>query len=405
MINQTIKKSCNIDNHDLLPQSKIHINLDALVNNIKVLKSKCLSGVELMAVVKANGYGHGAVMVAKTALKNGASFLAVARIHEAVELISAGINAPILLFGDVLLSQVEWLLLNGVRITIGSLDAAKSLSDAILRCPYKSSVKVHIKVDTGMGRLGFVISSSKANFNRVVDEIIYINSMEGVDVEGIYTHFSNSDVKDKSDTNGQIQKFNNLIDALKKRGVVPKICHASNSAAIIEIPEGHFNMVRAGVAMYGLFPSDEISRDAIKLEPVMSVTSKIIHLKDVPAGFKVSYGSTHVTSTPTKIATVPIGYADGYNRLLSSKAEMLVKGTRCKVVGRVCMDYTMIDVGDIKDVQVGDEVVVMGRQGNQEILADEIARHINTINYEVVCSFDRRMPTIFQQAHQTDSSL
>ncbi|MBF0378875.1 MAG: alanine racemase [Desulfamplus sp.] len=421
-----MKCPINISNN-LLPQSKIYINLNALANNVKKLKARCSPDVALMAVVKANGYGHGAVLVAKTALQNGASSLAVARIHEAVELREAGIEAPILLFGDVLPCQLEWLALNGVSITIGSLSSAKNISKAAKEIADSACVtrkylplddlakaknhngltpvvKVHIKVDTGMGRIGFVIpplsfsDSSKIEqlnqelFDKVVDEIIEMTTLDNIEVDGIYTHFANADIKDKSHVNEQIEKFNVLINALEKRGFKPRICHASNSAATIEIPEGHFNMVRAGISMYGLYPSDEINREVIELEPVMSVVSKIIHLKDVPSGFKVSYGSTYITSSPTKIATVPIGYADGYSRLLSSKGEMLVKGIRCKVVGRVCMDYTMIDVGNIPNVEVGDDVVVMGRQGDQEILADEIACHINTINYEVVCSFNRRMP-------------
>ncbi|MBF0413950.1 MAG: alanine racemase [Desulfamplus sp.] len=385
-------------NTNLFPQSRLIINLDALAKNIRALKAKCAPDTALMAVVKANAYGHGAVHVAKTALDNGASFLAVARIHEAVKLHGANIKlyktdiaAPILLFGDVLPSQVEWLALNNVRITVASLDSAKEISGAAIVCGQRA--KCHIKVDTGMGRLGFVVADNiKNEIEKIADEIIKITALDGIYVEGIYTHFANADVTDKSHVGEQIGKFKKLIDALADRGFKPEICHASNSAAIIESPDGHFNMVRAGIAMYGLWPSEEVNHYIIELEPVMSVASKIIHLKNVPSGFKVSYGSTHVTQLPTKIATVPIGYADGYNRLLSSKGEMLVKGRRCKVVGRVCMDYTMIDVGEIPDVEVGDDVVIMGRQGNEEILADEIAHHINTINYEVVCSFNRRIP-------------
>ncbi len=384
----------NID-HNLLPQSRVKINLSALANNIRLLKARCSSDVAFMAVVKANGYGHGAVSVAKTAFENGASFLAVARIHEAVELRESDIDLPTLLFGDVLPSQVEWLAINGVRITVSSLDCAKEISDAAIVCGQR--VKCHVKVDTGMGRLGFVVDNHFAGeIDKIADEIIKITTLGGLYVEGIYTHFANADIADKSHVNKQIDRFKKLLYALAKRGFKPEICHASNSAAIMETKEGHFNMVRAGISMYGLFPSDEVSRKAISLEPVMSVLSKIIYLKDVPSGFSVSYGSTYITPLPTKIATVPIGYADGYNRLLSSKGEMLVRGKRCKVVGRVCMDYTMIDVGAVIDVAVGDDVIIMGRQGDEEILADEIASHIDTINYEVVCSFNRRMPIEYE---------
>ncbi|MBF0204276.1 MAG: alanine racemase [Desulfamplus sp.] len=388
-------------NDNLIPQSRLYVNLDALARNIKALKAKCDPDVSLMAVVKANAYGHGAVSVSRTALENGASFLAVARIHEAVELRQAGIDAPLLLFGDALPSQVEWLAQHDVRVTIGSVDVARELADAACHCG--GTLKVHLKIDTGMGRLGFVVPEMVSliscerhdrAFDTAIDEIMGISTLDGLHVEGIYTHFANSDIRDKSHARGQVALFNRLICNLAKRGFKPEICHSANSAAIMEMPEGHFNMVRAGIAMYGLWPSDEINRDLIHIEPVMSVVSKIIHLKAVPSGFKVSYGSTHVTPLPTKIATVPIGYADGYNRLLSSKGDMLVRGIRCPVVGRVCMDYTMIDVGSVPDAKLGDDVVVMGRQGDHFISADEIARHINTINYEVVCSFNRRMPIV-----------
>lgn len=411
-----MKKINQIEDKNLMPQSRVHVDLSALAHNVRALKARCAPGVSLMAVVKADGYGHGALPVSRTALENGASFLAVARIHEAVELREAGITAPLLLFGDLLPSQVQWLAANSVRITISSLDMARDVASAALSCGHKA--KVHIKVDTGMGRLGFLLPDdglrragssgllheggmehtgsdcSPDGCIEAVDEIMEITALDGISVEGIYTHFANADLRDKSHAMGQLRRLNRLLCALEERGFKPEICHAANSAAIMELQEGHFNMVRAGIAMYGLWPSDEVNRDLIRLEPVMSVTSKIIHLKCVPPGFKVSYGSTHVTRTPTKIATVPIGYADGYSRLLSSKAEMLIRGVRCRVLGRICMDYTMVDVGHIPDVAYGDDVVVMGRQGDEEISADELARHIQTISYEVVCSFDRRMPVV-----------
>lgn len=424
MNDSNIVSCSNINNAHLMPQSKLHVDLSALASNVRALKAKCVPEVSLMAVVKANAYGHGAVEVSRTALKNGASFLAVARIHEAVELREAGIQAPLLLFGDVLPSQIEWLATHDVRISIGSVSVARDIAQVALCCGH--TIKVHLKVDTGMGRLGVVIpdvceedaldsspyssgldvgkeisdmdsASCQAQelfFAGAVDEIMEITGLDGLYVEGIYTHFANADISDKSHVNIQIKRLTRLFSVLEIRGFKPEIRHAANSAAIMEIPEGHFNMVRAGIAMYGLWPSDEINRNLIDLKPVMSVVSKIVHLKEVPAGFRVSYGSTYITLMPTKIATVPIGYADGYNRLLSSRGEMLVRGVRCKVIGRVCMDYTMIDVGHIPDVALDDEVVIMGRQSNQKILADDIARHIDTINYEVVCSFNRRMPLV-----------
>ncbi len=420
--------------NNLLPQTEVHVDLDAIAHNVRALKQRCTSGTELMAVVKANAYGHGAVTVARTALANGASFLGVARISEAVELREAGIDAPILLFGDVRPCQVSWLASRDVRVSLSSLESARVISRAILDGDGSSldreksildsgnstldrgkpildsgsstldstsstlgshqPLKVHIKVDTGMGRLGFIpeLPCFNSELKSTVDEIMAVMALDGLETEGIYTHFANADAKDKTHANEQLDIFNALLDALESHNAKPRICHTANSAAVIEIPRAHFNMVRPGIALYGLWPSDEIDHSLIDLKPAMSITSKIIHLKSVPPSFKVSYGSTHITRHPTKIATLPIGYADGYSRLLSSKGHMLVRGIKAPIAGRVCMDFTMIDVGHIPGVVPGDDIVIMGRQDDEEITADEIAGHTGTINYEVVAALTGRMP-------------
>ncbi|WP_022667744.1 alanine racemase [Desulfospira joergensenii] len=373
----------------LLPQTRVHVDRDALAFNVRALKKRCGEGVALMAVVKANAYGHGAVETAKTVLAAGASFLAVARISEAVELRIAGIEAPILLFGDILPDQARYAAANNIRITLVSLDTAKEISRALKGTGCRA--RVHIKVDTGMGRLGFV-PGPDGGPDDLVEEIWAMGELKELEIEGIYTHLASADTGDKAHALEQIHLFSRIREALSKRGLGPLIAHAANSAAVIDMVEAHFDMIRPGISLYGLWPSPEVNRDIVDLKPVMSITSRIIQLKKVPRGFGISYGSTHVTEKPTQIATVPIGYADGYSRLLSSRGSMLVRGIKAPVVGRVCMDFTMIDVGHIPGVRPGDEVVVLGEQGKESVTADEIAGLMQTINYEVVTGFSRRIP-------------
>ncbi len=373
----------------LLPQTRLRVDLSALAHNVRALKAICGRGVSLMAVVKANAYGHGAVESAKTALGAGASFLAVARISEAVELRDAGINAPVLLFGDVLPDQAAYAAENGIRITLASFESAQAVSEAVKNENIR--LKVHVKVDTGMGRLGLV-PDPDGRFDPIVDEILAMKALKGLDIEGVYTHLASADSLDKRHANAQIRLFSRIRNTLIQEGMGDVVAHAANSAALIDMPQAHFDMVRPGISLYGLWPSSEVSRERVRLEPVMSITSRIIQVKQVSKGFPVSYGSTHITQKPTRIATVPIGYADGYSRLLSSVGHMLVKGEKAPILGRVCMDFTMIDVGHIPGAGQGDQVVILGHQGDKTISADHIADLIHTINYEVVSGFSRRIP-------------
>jgi len=377
-------------------QTFVNVNLSALVHNLKALRRMTGASARIMAVVKADAYGHGAIRVAETLLENGASFLAVARISEAVELRDAGIAAPILLFGDLLPCQVDYMIRNDIRATVISLAMARTL--AMEAVGLGGTLKVHIKVDTGMGRLGIVadplsiVPVPGEDSILIQDQIQAICGLNGLEVEGIYTHFANADCLDKAHALGQVSLFTNLLDRLESQGIRPFLCHMANSAAILEIPQAHLDMVRAGISLYGLWPSHEVDHARVDLKPVMSITSTIIHLKRVPERFAVSYGSTHMTPRETFLAAVPIGYADGYSRKLSSRGEMIVKGIKVPVVGRVCMDLTMIDVGSVPGVKVGDEVTILGREGKEEVSADDIARLCETINYEVVASLTRRMP-------------
>ena len=264
----------------------------------------------------------------------------------------------------------------------------------------KKKIRIHLKVDTGMGRLGllpqnFQLDNSAAIDTDAVEETLAIAGLDGLELEGIFTHFATADSADKTYAEDQLDLFMNFLNRLRKAGLEPPVRHAANSAALIDIPQSHLDLVRPGIATYGLYPSDEVNKRHVSLKPAMALKARIIQLKKVPAGFKVSYGTSHETRKPTTIATIPIGYADGLNRLLSSRGQMLVHEQRAPIIGRVCMDLTMLDVGHIDNIQMGDEVAVFGRQGKASITVDEIASLLNTINYEIVSTITARVPRIY----------
>jgi alanine racemase len=351
-----------------------------------------------MAVVKANGYGHGSVEVAREALRSGAQYLAVARINEAIPLRKAGLEAPILIFGYSPPDLAPLLIDYELTQTVYSLSTASALSEQATRKGKK--INVHLKVDSGMGRLGFLLASTNDTIDDVaaqnsVRAIETITRLPGLTVEGIFTHFATADSADKSYADLQLDRFLDLLSRLQKAGLAPPVRHAANSGALIDMPDSHLDMVRPGIATYGLHPSDEVNKSRVDLKPVMSLKSRIIHLKRVPPGFNISYGITFQTKNHTTIATVPVGYADGFNRLLSSRGHMLVHGQRVPIVGRVCMDLTMLDVGKVSGVALEDEVVVFGDQGNEAVTADEIASCLDTINYEIVSTITARVPRVY----------
>ncbi|MDY0374389.1 MAG: alanine racemase [Desulfobacterium sp.] len=373
------------------------IDLNAISHNIKALKSLTRDGTAFMAVVKADAYGHGAVKVSKKALESGATHLGVARVHEALELRKAGISAPILVFGYILEPEVDKLMDLGITATVSDLETAAMLSErAVAR---STTLKAHLKVDTGMGRLGILPDSRRADSNKgsALDEAAAIAALAGLELEGIYTHFSAADSKDKSYSLYQLRTFLEFIQALKDRGIGFPMVHGANSAALIELAQTHFTMVRAGIAMYGLTPSGEVDIEHLNLKPAMEIRSIVSSVKEVPASFKVSYGMTYETRKKSVIAAVPIGYADGFSRLFSSRGEMIVRGRRAAIAGRVCMDQTLIDVGEIPGVIPGDSVVILGDQGGQSITADQMAKTLGTINYEVVSSLTARVPQIYSE--------
>jgi alanine racemase len=376
------------------PLIRAEIDLGAVAHNVRELRRITSTGSQLMIAVKANGYGHGAVPIAQTAIENGADSLAVARVEEGLELRKAGIEAPILIFGYTAAHRAEILMAEQLVPTIFSLQNARGFSAAAVST--KTKIPIHIKIDTGMGRLGIPCDQLRASGNGdAIREILEIERLPGVTVKGLYTHFATADHADKTYTNQQFDRFVDLTAALESHGMARPLLHAANSAAIIDMPQTHLDLVRAGISVYGLYPSREVARNRIALRPALELKSTIIHLKNVPAGTKISYGCTHETSAPTTLATIPAGYGDGYNRRLSNRAQVLVRGQRAPLVGRVCMDASMIDVGHVDETAVGDEVVLIGRQGDAFIAADEVADLLGTINYEVVTALTQRVARVY----------
>jgi len=376
------------------------VDLKAIAHNVHELRRITSPDARLMAVVKANGYGHGLVEVAGKALENGAQALGVARASEGIQLRKAGFDAPILIFSYTPPALAKELVEFDLTQTVYSYKTAKALSAAA--SSFDKTIRVHLKVDTGMGRLGvlpdcFRNLQSTRGVDNAVHEVEAIARLRNLEIEGIYTHFAIADSLDSSYTENQLEIFMNFIDQLKRAGLEFSVKHAANSAAVINMPKTHLDMVRAGISIYGLYTSDSVDKNRIDLKPAMELKARIIHLKKVPAGFKVSYGITCETEKATTIATVPIGYADGFNRLLSSRGHILVCGRRAPIIGRVCMDLTMLDVGDIPEVLLEDEVVIFGKQGDASITVDEIASSINTINYEIVSTIADRVPRIYLQ--------
>ena len=372
--------------HKLLGSTWIEIDLDAIAQNVNNIKKLIGEKKELMAVVKGNGYGHDILEISSMVLKNGATRLAVARLEEGIILRKAGITAPILILGLTLEQQVKLLVLYNITPAVCEYEIIEKLSKFAVQEEMK--VKVHIKVDTGMGRIGIFP-------NHVLDLVKKVKVLKNLEIEGIFTHFSVADEKDKAYTEVQFKKFMEVLAILEKEGIKIPIKHVGNSATLLDFPHMWLDLLRPGISIYGLYPSTEVQK-TVELIPAYSFKTRIIFLKELPAGESISYGRTYTTKRRTKIASLPVGYADGYSRLLSNQGEVLVRGKRFPVIGRVCMDQTMIDVTNLPHAEVGDEVVLWGRQGQEEITVEEIAEKIGTINYEIVHMPDKkRVPKLF----------
>jgi alanine racemase len=377
------------------PHIWAEIDLGAIAHNVRELRRITNPRARLMAVVKADGYGHGAVEVAQTALAAGADLLAVARIDEGITLRRAGLTGPILVFGPTPAAFAAELAANDLIQSVTGLAPAQGL-DAVARRQGRT-LPIHLKVDSGMGRLGLLpdIQRTEEELSAVA-EAAAIARLPGLRLEGVYTHFAAADEADKTYARQQLRVFNDFLEALEAAGVDPGLRHAANSAAIIDLPETHLDAVRPGIALYGLYPSREVDRRRIALRPALALKSRLLQVKAVPAGFKVSYGMTWEAPAPTVIGTVAAGYADGIQRRLSNRGAMLVGGRRVPIAGRVCMDLIMLDLGPQASARPGEEVVIIGRQGEAEISADEIADLLETINYEVVFTNASRVPRIYR---------
>lgn len=368
-------------------RSFVRVDLSAIRSNFDALKSIIRPEIKTMAIVKANAYGHGSVRVAKE-LESSADYFAVAALEEAMELRENGIKKPILILAYTSPSQYEELIDNDIITTIYSLDEAKLLSQTAEKLGKKAVI--HVAVDTGMGRIGFDDSEKSA---QVIEEI---SKLPFIEIEGIFTHFACADMSDKFSALSQKARFDSFISLLERKNINIPIKHASNSAAIIDL-DCRYDMVRMGISLYGLYPSDEVMAERIKLTPAMEVVSHVIHIKDVEPGIGISYGHTYVTAEKRKIATVCIGYADGFNRAFSNKGYVLINGKKAPITGRVCMDQIMVDVTDIEDVRVGDDAIIMGESCGATITAEELGEMCGSFNYEVICTFMPRVTRVYYE--------
>jgi len=370
----------------------VEIDLDALEFNINSIKEKVGPQTELIGVVKANAYGHGSVECAKVLRANGVSHFAVATVEEGIELRHNGIEDSILILGVVPGEYARELIHYHMTPVATDYDNMKMISD--LAAEKETTVPVMIAVDTGMGRIGYQIGSADEQ-DAAAEEIRAIDELPGIEIRGMISHFSTSDEADRSYTKQQLRLFNDFYEKLSAEGIALSTRTIANSAAIMEYNSALFDAARPGIILYGCYPSDEVDQSHLALKPVMSVKANIVHLKTLPAGKSISYGRKFTTERESRIATIGIGYADGYSRALSGNVEVLVHGKRVPVVGNICMDQCMIDVTDVPDVSKNDEVVIMGASGDERITAEELAGKLGTINYEVLCNFDKRLPKVF----------
>jgi alanine racemase len=361
------------------------INLDAIRHNVGEVRRLIGPEAAIMAVVKAEAYGHGGFEVARAALEAGANWLGVALLEEGIALRRAGITAPLLVLTPLTAGQATAVVAHTLSVAICDMAAVRALSTAVSQVDRK--IAVHVKVDTGMGRVGLPPSETAAFLEK-------LTAMPGIEVEGLFSHLATADEPDKTYAREQIARFERLVQELIATELLPRYVHIANSAAVIDLPEAHYNLVRPGIMLYGLPPSAEVGLERVQLKPALTLKTRVIFVKRVPAGTGISYGQKYHTTQAATIATIPIGYADGWSRRLSGRVSALIHGKRYPLVGTICMDQCMIDLGD-DPVAIGDEVVLLGAQGSELITADEIAAVLGTINYEATCMISDRVPRIY----------
>lgn len=363
--------------------TQLLIDLDAISRNIDAVRKK--SGKLVMAVVKADAYGHGAVQVARL-LQDKCAFFGVSSILEALELRQAGVTTPILILGYTPPESFPTAIAGGIRPAIFHYEDAVALSRAAVSAGINAPF--HIAVDTGMSRIGFQADACSA------DVCVKIASLPGIVPEGLFSHFATADCTDLTRARRQAEKFDDFDRMLRARGLDIPIRHLDNSAGVMNF-SSHYEMVRSGIVTYGMYPSGEVSPALLRLTPALRWVSRITHLKELPAGREISYGGTFVTTAPTRVATIPVGYADGYRRSLSGRYYVLIRGRRAPILGRVCMDQMMVDVTDIPDVTMEDTVVLVGSSGEESITVEDIAQAADSFNYEFICGISRRVPRVY----------
>lgn len=370
------------------------INLDALAHNMKEIRKITNPHAKIMAVVKADAYGHGVAECAKTLYENGADCFAVATLDEAIELRTVLKEVPVLILGSSMGVEIPELLKYNIMPNVYTLEFAQQLSDAAVRAD--RVIKLHVKIDTGMSRIGYVVGDG--DNTAVADEIRHIYNLPNIEIEGIFSHFSTSDESDDTYTRMQFDRFMNVCGLLEDMGVHIPIKHICNSAGIMMYPEYHLDMVRPGVILYGMYPSNDVDKSRLDLRYVMSLKSMITYVKDIEPGRGVSYGKEYIADGDARIATVPIGYADGYIRRLAKNARIAVGGRLFKIAGRICMDQCMIDVSSVNNIKRGDEALIFG---DGEVTVDDMAEWLETINYEIPCMLSRRIPRVYLKGGKT----
>lgn len=366
-----------------------YISLENIKKNMANFDSITKSDTKIMAVIKADGYGHGAVKIAKEIINLPYLFgFAVATAEEAFELTNAGIDKPILILGYTFKEDYQELIKNNIRIAVFTNEMLQEINDVAASLGKKAIV--HVKLDTGMSRIGIQADESGIEFVKNVSD------SANIALEGLFTHLARADETDKAKANAQIQKYNSFVKRLNEENINIPVKHVSNSAAIIELPDANLDLVRAGITLYGLWPSSEVSKEIIPLYPAMKLVSHVSFVKELEKDREISYGGTYVTKETRIIATVPCGYADGIPRGLSNKGYVLIHGAKAPITGRVCMDQFMVDVTDIPNVNVRDEVVIIGSQGDNTITAEEVGDISGRFNYELVCEISKRVPRVYE---------
>lgn len=364
------------------------IDLRAIAYNMEQMKKRIGEGAQMIAVIKTDGYGHGAVPIAQLFEDTGYVWgYAVAALEEAVSLREAGLKKPILVLGCIFPDQYEEMVLHEIRAAVYTKEMAEDMSRTAVK--HHRTAYLHIKIDTGMGRIGFPVSEESAEL------IGDIEKLPGITMEGMFTHFAKADETDKTFSREQHQKFVQMLEMLERRNIRIPYLSCDNSAGIIDFPEWKHNLVRAGISLYGMYPSEEVEQTAVPLKAALELISHISYVKDIEAGTPISYGGTFVADRKMKIATVPVGYGDGYPRALSNKGEVLIRGKRAKIVGRVCMDQFMVDVTDIPDVRFLDQVTLIGCDGEERISVEELSAISGRFHYEFVCCLGKRIPRVY----------